>query len=67
MLDNQLFFEENVMYEDTDWAITSLLKAQKVMHIDESPYIYRKNLNSVTQHKISPIVLYYKIKLLFVT
>lgn len=51
LINNNLFFVEHLMYEDTDWSIRSFVVAERVMHINVSPYNYRINLQSITHSK----------------
>lgn len=49
LLDNNLYFRENVVYEDTDWSFKMCVKANSVAIIDCPFYCYRNNPNSTTQ------------------
>lgn len=64
LVENGLWFKENVSYEDTDWSIRCYLKAQRVMHVDEAPYFYRLNADSTTHAKISSKMVFDKLSLL---
>lgn len=49
LLDNNLYFRENVVFEDTDWSFKMCVKAKSVAIIDFPFYCYRNNPNSTTQ------------------
>lgn len=49
LLDNNLYFRENVVFEDTDWSFKMCVKANSVALIDFPFYSYRNNPNSTTQ------------------
>ena len=59
LLENNLFFAEKVMYEDVDYSFKVFAKAQRVKHIDFSPYCYRDNSSSITKTKLTPVHLKY--------
>lgn len=48
LLENNLFFRENVFFEDTDWTIKSFYYAKNVCINDYLFYGYRYNNNSTT-------------------
>lgn len=48
LLDNELFFEEGIIYEDELWVPRVLLSAKAVHYIPEKVYIYRVHDGSVT-------------------
>lgn len=48
IMNNNLFFRENVAFEDTDWSFMMCLKATSVALIDFPFYGYRNNPNSTT-------------------
>lgn len=54
LLKNNLYFEEYVMYEDTDWALRVFIKAEHVLHANMLGYMYRLNEDSVTHVKRTP-------------
>ena len=56
---NNLYFVEDVMYEDNDFAFRVAAVAKKCRHIDYSPYIYRVNPYSVTGQSINAQRLMY--------
>jgi len=59
LLENNFFFAEKVMYEDVDHSFKIFAKAQRVKHIDLSPYCYRNNSSSITKTKLTPEHLKY--------
>jgi len=59
LLDNDLMFAENVMYEDADYSIELMSKVEKLLHINASPYIYRSNEESITLIKKTEHHFYY--------
>jgi glycosyltransferase involved in cell wall biosynthesis len=63
LLDNKLLFAERVMYEDVDYSINMFAIAQKVKHLDITPYYYRNNSASITNTAITPVHLKYWILL----
>lgn len=48
-----LYFEEDIMYEDNDFSMRVAAAADRARHIDFCPYLYRDNLESTTKAKIS--------------
>jgi len=56
---NNLYFEENTMYEDNDFSMRVAAAATKCRHLDISPYIYRQNPESVTKAPVSATRLLY--------
>ena len=48
LLDNNLYFRENVVFEDTDWSFKMCVKAKSVAIIDFPFYCYRNNPKSTT-------------------
>ena len=56
---NQLYFVEDLMYEDNDFAFRVAAAAKKCRHIDYSPYVYRMNPYSVTGQSINAQRLIY--------
>ena len=59
LLSNNLFFEEDIMYEDNDYAMRVAASAKKCRHLDISPHLYRQNPESVTNAPVSPSRLIY--------
>lgn len=49
LVENNLYFRENVLYEDTDWTQKVLYYAGNINLIDFSYYAYRENPNSITR------------------
>jgi glycosyltransferase involved in cell wall biosynthesis len=47
IIDNQLFFHENIVHEDEIWCVKALLNAQDVFFIDFNFYFYRQRQNSI--------------------
>lgn len=43
IIENSLYFEENVNFEDARWTPTVLYKAQNVAYLDFPIYVYRRN------------------------
>lgn len=43
IIENSLYFEENVNFEDARWTPAVLYKAQKVAYLDFPIYVYRRN------------------------
>lgn len=54
LLENQIAFAENIMYEDNDYAIMVFAKANRVRHIDLVAYNYSINPDSITRTGYSP-------------
>lgn len=50
LLDNNLYFRENVFYEDTDWFTKVLYFSSKIGFIDFPFYGYRENRMSTTRN-----------------
>ena len=46
--ENNLYFAENIMYEDNDYALRVVMHATSCRHIALSPYVYRANNDSIT-------------------
>lgn len=59
LLSNNLFFVEDIMYEDNDFSMRVAAAANKCRHLDISPYLYRQNQESVTKAPVSPSRLIY--------
>ena len=54
LLENNLFFRENVLFEDTDWVQKTLYYAEKIDFISFPYYAYRQSPNSTTRaHSIA--------------
>lgn len=65
LLANNLFFEEDMMYEDNDYVFRVHAPALRTMHCDYTPYIYRLNSSSITHTaEKSPTHVLYWIRLL---
>lgn len=47
IVNNELFFHENIVHEDEIWNVKTLLNAQKVMFIDFNYYFYRRREGSI--------------------
>ena len=47
LIDNNLLFAEKANYQDLSHSIRASLVANRMMHINESPYCYRQNPDSV--------------------
>ena len=56
---NELFFVEDIMYEDNDYAMRVAAFATRCRHIEYSPYIYRYCPNSVTRRVVDRQKLLY--------
>ena len=53
MLQHDLFFVEDTMYEDNDFSMRVAAAATKCRHIDVSPYIYRQVPTSTTHSTVT--------------
>lgn len=51
LIENDLFFIEDTMYEDNDYAFRVHAAAKRVAHLNKSIYVYRLNEQSVTHKK----------------
>lgn len=51
LMENDLFFIEDTMYEDNDYAFRVHAAARRVAHLNKSVYVYRLNEQSVTHKK----------------
>ena len=49
LLENNLFFRENVLFEDTDWVQKTMYYAKSIDVIDFTFYAYRQSLDSTTR------------------
>lgn len=56
---NNLYFVEDTMYEDNDYSMRVAAAAKQCRHLDISPYLYRKNPESVTESVVSVSRLVY--------
>jgi len=63
LIENSLYFAENVMYEDNDYAFMSYFLANRVKHINKSLYIYRTNPDSITRIKFTYVHIEYWLEL----
>lgn len=57
--ENNLYFVEDIMYEDNDYAFRLAASAQRCQHIDYTAYVYRQNDQSVTGVSVNPQRLLY--------
>lgn len=53
MLQHDLFFVEDMMYEDNDFSMRVAAAATKCRHLDISPYIYRQVPTSTTHSTVT--------------
>lgn len=54
LLENNLFFRENVLFEDTDWVQKTMYYAKSIDVIDFTFYAYRQSIESTTRgHSIA--------------
>lgn len=51
LIENQIFFQEHVMFEDNEYAFRVFSVAKRVKHIDVAGYVYRQNSASVTRER----------------
>lgn len=49
LLDNQLYFEEGIVYEDELWSLKAILSAKHISLIDSYHYLYRQREGSVME------------------
>lgn len=56
----QILFQEYIQYEDTDFVLTTYLKASRVSYVAEYAYYYRINSESTTQ-KSTPVIFAWRI------
>ncbi len=60
LIDNNIWFAENIMCEDNDYAFLVYMQTQRVMHISYPAYVYRINQSSFGgQNKREPSLFYY--------
>lgn len=64
LIDNKLFFEENVQFEDTDFALRVFMKAERVKHSNTIAYNYIVHNQSATHSIDSPMKMVYQVLLL---
>lgn len=50
IINNDLFFRENVFYEDTDWLLKAIYYASYICIFEFPFYGYRKNISSTTRN-----------------
>lgn len=53
LTDNNIYFQENIMYEDNDYAMRTFFLAKTVKYLPLVAYVYRQNADSVTRTRIS--------------
>ena len=63
LINNSLFFAEDVMYEDNDYAFLCYFFAKRVKHISKSLYIYRCNPGSITRINYTDVHIAYWLRL----
>lgn len=51
LISNNLYFDEDVFYEDFIYSLETLYKTDRMMHVPETPYCYRVNPSSFTNSK----------------
>ena len=61
LIENNLWFVENAMYEDTDLSLYMFILAKHVKHINLAPYCYRNNQEAVTKKKRTAETMMYTI------
>lgn len=61
LLENNLFFVEKMMYEDTDLSLYMFVITNRVRHIDMCPYIHRVNTESITHKRRTPQIMRFTI------
>ena len=61
LIENSLFFVDDVMYEDTDWTFRLLYAAKRVSYMEEVAYNYRKNASSITAERPTPEKMVYTV------
>ena len=49
LIENNLFFRENVLFEDTDWVQKTMFCAENIDFIDFTYYGYRQSIDSTTR------------------
>ena len=64
LIENNIFFAENIMYEDNDYAVKVYSSAKRSMHVSENFYLYRMNENSITRTKFNTTHIYYWLMLM---
>lgn len=53
LISNNLLFKEGIIYEDEEFMTRVLLKAKKVKYENNSFYLYRQRMNSITKKAVS--------------
>ncbi|AQR96992.1 glycosyltransferase [Clostridium saccharoperbutylacetonicum] len=48
LIQNNLYFEENIFYEDVEFIPRALIACKKIMYINKPLYIYRRRVGSTT-------------------
>lgn len=61
LIQNNLFFTEDVMYEDTDLSLKMLTYLKRIKYMNESAYNYRQNAQSITKEHPTPEKMEYTI------
>ena len=61
LIQNNLFFTEDVMYEDTDLSLKMLTYLKRIKYMNESAYNYRQNAQSITKEHPTPEKMAYTI------
>lgn len=61
LLDNQLYFVEKMMYEDTDLSLYMFTIAERVQHVAVSSYYHRVNPQSITHVKRTAEIMMFTI------
>lgn len=59
LLENNIAFAEQIMFEDNDYAIEVFANAQRVKHVDVVAYRYRNNPDSITHVKYTSTHVFY--------
>lgn len=65
LLSYSISFASDVMYEDLDYSIRVMGHASFVLHANCSPYIYRKNTDSITHTKKTPEIICFQVLQMF--
>ena len=61
IIENNLQFIEESLYEDTDYLLLAFLSAQRVQYVSIVAYHYRINLESITLSQMSPVKIAWRI------
>lgn len=48
LLENKLFFEEKIFYEDLEFIFKTFIKCKRMMYLNKSMYVYRRRPTSTT-------------------